>query len=74
MKPQLYVFVIFIEIYILFYKFGVKTTRHFKEWKLSNFKVYATTIFLSWFLAQEPSMQATWNIFSCVVYVVVLYL
>ena len=36
------------------------------EWKLS--------IFLSWFWAQEPSMQATWDICSCIVIVIVLYL
>ena len=47
MKPQLYIFVMFIEIYNLFYKFGVKITLILKEWKLSTFKVYATTIFLS---------------------------
>ena len=37
MKPQLYFFVILIEIYNLFYKFGVKTTRHFNGVKTLYF-------------------------------------
>merc|ERR1711994_828399 len=37
MKPQLYIFVMFFEIYNLFYKFGVKTTRNFKGMKTLHY-------------------------------------